>query len=193
MHGYYQPLTMTSLMLDSALGGSPDHLLPYRRTSLILHLANTLLIAGLLYLLFGRFSVAVLVALLFGVHPLTVEPIPWVGERKTLLATFFALWSLLLYVRYAQQRGWLAYAGSMGTLVLALLAKPTVIAVPIVLLLLDYWPLKRLSWRTVIEKIPFIAVAVAFAVITVDLPGPDRFDLDQPAARPEQHPVDLGA
>ena len=88
--GYYQPLSMISLMLDYAGGGRIDHLQPFHRTSLILHLCNAALVILLLYSLFGRLWVAAMVGLLFGVHPLTVEPIPWIGERKTLLAALFA-------------------------------------------------------------------------------------------------------
>ena len=88
VNGYYQPLTMISLMIDYAIGGRQDNLLPFHCTSLILHIANTALIIVLLYLLFGYIWVAVGVGLIFGLHPLTVEPIPWVGERKTLLAAF---------------------------------------------------------------------------------------------------------
>ena len=93
--GYYQPLTMISLMLDYALVGPTDDISQFHRTSLALHVANTALIIVLLYLLFDRAWIAAAVGLLFGMHPLTVEPIPWIGERKTLLAAFFALWSLV--------------------------------------------------------------------------------------------------
>ena len=71
--------------------------------SLPLHIANTALIIVLLYLLFGQIWVAAGVGLLFGVHPLTVEPIPWIGERKTLLAAFFSLWCLVFYVIYTRK------------------------------------------------------------------------------------------
>ena len=111
--GYYQPLTMISLMLDYAMGGRLDNLMPFHRTSLLLHVVNTALVAVLLYALFGRLWSAGVVALLFGVHPLTVEPIPWLGERKTLLAAFFALTSILCYVRWTRQRGALAFVGCL--------------------------------------------------------------------------------
>ena len=111
VHGYYQPLAMISLMIDHARGGTrePDGLRPFHQTSLALHVINTVLIIWLLYLLFGNAIVAAIVGLLFGVHPLTVEAIPWIGERKTLLATFFALWCLICYVRFARKGSWWAY------------------------------------------------------------------------------------
>jgi len=111
VRGYYQPLTMISLMVDCALGGRPDNLRQFHRTSLALHVMNTMLVIVLLYLLFDQAWSAAVVGLLFGLHPLTAEPVPWVGERKTLLAAFFALWCLILYVRYARKSNWRLYGG----------------------------------------------------------------------------------
>ena len=167
VHGYYQPLAMVSLMLDYAIGGRVENLRPFHRTSLILHVANTLLMMALLYALFGRPCVAAGAALLFGVHPLTVEPVPWVGERKTLLAAFFALLCMLAYVRYARRGGRRAYLACVVLYVLALLSKPTSTPLPLVLLLMDFWPLRRLSRRAAMEKVPLLVLGVVFAVITV--------------------------
>jgi len=171
VEGYYQPLAMISLMLDYALGGRENNLLPFHITSLALHIANTALIIILLYLLFGQIWVAAAVGLLFGVHPMTVETIPWVGERKTLLAAFFSLWSLILYV-YPRVTGHKSrvtgfYIGSLITYLLALMSKPTSTPLPVVMLLLDYWPLKRLSWKAILEKMPFFAFGGISAIITV--------------------------
>ena len=164
--GYYQPLTMISLMIDYAISGQTDNLMQFHLTNLILHIANTALIIFLLYQLFGKIWIATGLGLLFGVHPLTVEPISWVCERKTLLAAFFILWSLVLYVRFAQKNNWKTYIGCIVMYVLALLCKPTSTPLPIMLLLMDYWPLKRLSWRTVREKLPFFIIGGISAVIT---------------------------
>ncbi len=165
--GYYQPLTMISLMLDYAMAGSPDNLRPFHYTSLALHVANTLLVIALLYILFGQPWVAAMVGLLFGVHPMTVETIPWIGERKTLLATFFSLWCLFFYVRYARMAGWKCYLACFLLYILALMSKPTSTPLPVVMLLLDYWPLRRLSRRTLLEKIPFFMIGGLSAFITV--------------------------
>jgi len=170
VRGYYQPLAMISLMFDYALGGRENNLLPFHRTSLILHVANTALIIVLLYLLFGQIWVAVGVGLLFGVHPMTVEPIPWVGERKTLLAAFFSLWSLVLYV-YPRVTGHKSrvtgfYIGSLIAYLLALMSKPTSTPLPAAMLLIDYWPLRRLDRRAVFEKIPFFSLGAVSGVIT---------------------------
>ena len=116
---------MISLMADYALGGKSDYLLPFHRTSLALHILNTALLVVLLYMLFKQPWVAAFAGLLFGLHPITVETIPWIGERKTLLAAFFALWSLIFYVRYARTGGQGSYLVCLLMFLLALMSKPT--------------------------------------------------------------------
>jgi tetratricopeptide (TPR) repeat protein len=157
---------MISLMVDCALGGRPDNLRPFHRTSLALHVMNTMLVIVLLYLLFGQAWAAAGVGLLFGLHPLAAEPIPWVGERKTLLAAFFSLWCLILYVRYSHKGGWKLYGGCMMMYVAALMSKPTSTPLPVLMLLMDYWPLGRLKKRAVLEKVPFFVVGGISAIIT---------------------------
>ena len=166
VRGYYQPLTMISLMFDYALGGRPDNLHSFHRTSLTLHVVNTALVIVLLYILFGQVWIATAVGLLFGLHPMTVEPIPWVGERKTLLAAFFALWCLILYVRYARKPNRPLHIGCLVMYVLALMSKPTSTPLPLLMLLMDYWPLRRWKWTTVLEKLPFFVVGGISAIIT---------------------------
>lgn len=165
--GYYQPLAMISLMLDHAMGGRPDNLVPFHVSSLCLHVLNTLLVILLLYALFGNIWPAVIAGLLFGSHPLTVEPIPWISERKTLLASFFALWCMIIYVRYAREpnRKLLMLCGAMY--ILALMSKPTTTPLPVLLLLLDFWPLRRLNQKAFLEKMPLFAVMIVFAFITI--------------------------
>jgi tetratricopeptide (TPR) repeat protein len=167
VRGYYLPLSMTSLMVDHALGGRPGDLGAFHRTNLALHVLSTALLVLLLHRLFGALAPAVVAGLLFGLHPLTVEPVAWVGERKTLLAACFALGSLLAYVQSTRRggRGWTA--GSVACFALALLSKPTVTPLPLLLLLLDAWPLRRLSARAVVEKWPFFALGLASVAITL--------------------------
>lgn len=165
--GYYQPLNMISLMLDCAAGGGGRNLTAFHRTSLILHVLNTLGVMLLLYLLFRHVWAAAIVALLFGVHPMTVEPIPWIGERKTLLAAFFGLACLILYVLYARRRRRWLFVGVALTYVLALMSKPTSTPLPVLMLLMDVWPLKRIRWRCVLEKVPLFILGGISAVITV--------------------------
>ncbi|MEK6674108.1 MAG: tetratricopeptide repeat protein [Planctomycetota bacterium] len=196
VRGYYQPLSMISLMLDHALGGRADRLGPFHRTSLLLHATNAVLVSLLLYLLFGRVIPAAMVALLFGLHPMTIESVAWIAERKTLLAAFFALISLLNYVQYARTKRFSFYVASMMAFLCSLLSKPSATPLPLLLLLLDYWPLGRLtlSNRTatltnraatvrernivplhstslvrtiVLEKLPFLLAAALSAVVTM--------------------------
>lgn len=166
VRGYYQPLTMVSLMVDRFLAGPHESLRVYHRTSLFLHVANTALIAAFLYMLFGRPMIAAGVSLLFGLHPVTVESVCWVAERKTVLATFFALGSLLAYVRHTRDPKRRYYVGCTLTYVLALLSKPTVVPLPAMMLLMDYWPLDRLHRKSVAEKIPLFAIGAVFAIVT---------------------------
>jgi tetratricopeptide (TPR) repeat protein len=166
VNGYYQPLAMISLMLDYAAGGNEKNLRPFHITSLALHTANTALIIVLLYMLFGNIWAAAAAGLLFGVHPMTVEPIPWVGERKTLLAAFFAFWSLIFYVRYSRSGNWKSSVGCFLMYLLALMSKPTSIPLPAVMLSMDYWPLKKISVKSLLEKVPLFILGAIFAVIT---------------------------
>jgi len=165
--GYYQPLSALSVMLDFALGGGPQNLLPFHVTNLLLHVANTVLVCVFLYLHFRRPWRAVLAGLIFGLHPLTMEAVPWLSERKSLLASFFALWSLVLYVPHGQKRDWRFHTGSLVMYILSLFSKPTMTPLPVLMLLMDYWPLRRLNKNAFLEKVPFFIVGWTSAVITI--------------------------
>ncbi len=165
VQGYYHPLAMVSLMLDHAAGARDGHLLPIHRTSLALHALNAALVVLLLYQLLHNAWIAGLVGLLFAVHPLTVESVAWLAERKVVLATFFFLLALLSYVAYTRGRRW-AYAACLVAFLLGLLAKPTIVPLPVLLLVLDYWPLRRLSRRVLVEKLPLFVLSLAFGIIT---------------------------
>jgi len=165
--GYYLPLSMTSLMVDVALGGRAADLTAFHRTGLVLHALDAALILLILYRLFGALIPAAIVALLFGLHPLTVEPVAWIGERKTLLATFFALACILAYLEHLRRGGHGWRVASLVLYVLALLSKPTVVMLPLLLLLIDTWPLRRLRWEALQEKWPFFLLSLVSGVITV--------------------------
>ena len=165
--GYYLPLSMTSLMVDVALGGRAADLTAFHRTGLILHALDAVLILLILYHLFGALVPAAIVALLFGLHPLTVEPVAWIGERKTLLATFFALACILTYLEHVRRGGHWWRLAAFTLYLLALLSKPTVVMLPLLLLLIDAWPLRRLRWDAVREKWPFFLLSLVSGVITI--------------------------
>jgi protein O-mannosyl-transferase len=164
--GYYQPLTMISLMLDYAVTHQTDDLSQYHRTNLIIHITNTILIIVLLYILFGNPYIAAIVGLLFGLHPLTVEAVAWTTERKTLLAAFFGLWCMVFYILFAHRHKYGFYITCLLMYILSLMSKPTGILLPICLLFLDYWPLNRFSKKTIFEKILFFAITIISSIIS---------------------------
>ena len=166
--GNWHPLTWLSHMLDVQLFGfnpAGHHL-----TSLVLHLANTLLLLTVFQRLTGAFGRSLCVALFFALHPLHVESVAWVAERKDLLSTLFGLLAILGYLRYVRLPGWRQYLVVFCCLLCGLLAKPMVVTVPLVLLLLDFWPLQRFSGsgsgKLLREKIPLFGLSAASAVVT---------------------------
>jgi Flp pilus assembly protein TadD len=173
VNGYYQPLSLLSMMLDFLDPTAASSLMPFHRTTLVLHLVNVALVVGLLFTLFGNWVTAALLGVLYGLHPVNADAVLWIAERKTVLSTCFALSSLLVYVSYTRQinpagRGdWRRYGASLLLYVCALLSKPTALPVVALLLILDYWPLKRLGWGTLLEKLPFLTVGIIAAGVAV--------------------------
>ena len=167
--GNWHPLTWVSHMLDCEifnLDPGAHHLI-----SALFHAVNSALLFVLLWRLTGKPRAAAFVAALFAWHPLHVESVAWISERKDVLSTFFALLSLLNYGKYVQEKHWPGYGLALLFFVLGLLAKPMLVTLPCVLLLLDYWPLKRFSlnafpWRLLFEKTPFFLFAAVSCVLT---------------------------
>lgn len=167
----WHPLTWISHMLDRSLFGtraSGPH-----AANLLLHIANTILLFAVLRRMTGFVWRSAFVAALFAVHPLHVESVAWVAERKDVLSTLFWMLTMLAYVRYTERPGIGKYALVAGLFALGLMAKPMLVTLPFVLLLMDYWPLRRISrdkgWpfgRLVLEKIPLIALSAASSVVT---------------------------
>jgi tetratricopeptide (TPR) repeat protein len=137
------PLTWWSLMLDSTLFGIGP--MGYHITNVVLHVANTLLLLATLVTATSNRPRSAFVAALFAIHPLHVESVAWVAERKDVLSIFFGLLSLWAYVGYAQKGKTWRLLGSFLLFLCSLLSKPTLVSLPFVFLLLDYWPLARLS------------------------------------------------
>jgi hypothetical protein len=139
--GHWHPLTWLSFMLDYKLYGlNPSG---YHLTNLFLHVINTLL----LFLLFTGMTQAVwqsaAVAALFAIHPLHVESVAWVVERKDVLSTLFFISAMISYVSYVKRPKAQLYMMTLLLFILGLMCKPMLVTLPFVLLLLDYWPLKR--------------------------------------------------
>jgi protein O-mannosyl-transferase len=153
------PFTWLSLMLDTNLyHGRPGG---YHVTNALLHAVNTVLLFVALLMATGARGKSAVVAALFALHPLHVESVAWVAERKDVLSTLFGFLSIAAYVRYATRGGWKWLAASVGFLVGSLLSKQTLVTLPFVLLLLDYWPLGRLRLATAGLANPAKAIASA--------------------------------
>jgi protein O-mannosyl-transferase len=177
----WHPLTWISHALDCSL----FRLNPagHHFTSVLLHAVNVVLLYLLLMWATGRFGPSLFVAMLFALHPINVESVAWVAERKNLLCTTFFLLTLWAYGWYARKPGWKRYLAVAASFAAGLASKPMVITLPLVLLLLDYWPLNRVAgadnsrnpavsqrfaWsRLVLEKLPLLLLSFASALITM--------------------------
>ena len=172
----WHPLTWLSHALDCRLYGlapAGHHL-----TSLLLHAANAVLFFLLLNHLTRTLWSSAFVAAMFALHPLRVESVVWVSERKDVLSTFFWMLTVGAYARYADKLKSQAsnskffYALALLFFILGLMSKPMLVTLPFVLLLLDFWPLGRwkfgpeFSWRPVVEKIPFFVLAAGSSLVT---------------------------
>jgi len=172
----WHPVTMLTHCLDCQLFG----LQPWwpHLVNALLHAANTLLLFHLLKRMTGAVWRAAAVAALFALHPLHVESVAWVAERKDVLSTLFWFLTTWAYVRYAENlKSQISnfkffYALALLFFALGLMSKPMLVTLPFALLLLDYWPLGRLkfgpgfSWRLCVEKIPFLAMSAGLCVVT---------------------------
>ncbi len=138
---YIHPLTWMSHMLDCSLYGM--HPWGHHLTNLLFHSAASVLLFWALRLLTGAFWPSAMVAALFAVHPLHVESVAWVAERKDVLSAVFWMLALGAYGLYARRGGVLRYAAVAAAFILGLMSKPMVVTLPFVLLLLDYWPLEQ--------------------------------------------------
>ena len=176
---FWLPLTWISLMLDVSLFGldpGAQHLV-----NVAIHGANSLLVYALALALLRHWLASLLIAFLFAIHPLHVESVAWITERKDVLSGFFFLLSVLAYLWYAARPSAGRYVAVVCGFVLALLAKPMAVTLPAVLLLLDYWPLRRLSaapslrwsgrfprWVDLgLEKAPLFALSLACGLVTL--------------------------
>ena len=166
----WHPLTWLSLMLDCELFGVQPG--PLHIVNVLFHIANTLL----LFIVFNRMTKALwqsaFIAAMFALHPLHVESVAWIAERKDVLSTLLGLLTMLAYVRYVERSSAGRYILAIVFFALGLLAKPMLVTLPFVLLLLDYWPLGRFEnskfsiCNSIIEKLPFFFLSILSSVIT---------------------------
>ena len=177
----WHPLTLISHRLDYLVFGlnpAGHHL-----TSILLHSINTFLVFRLVCLISsgtgeGRAALganaliaALVTSLLFGLHPLRVESVAWVSERKDLLCAFFFLLSIISYLKYRERERCVFYIASLLAFALSLLSKPMAVSLPIVLILIDFYPLNLLlgtgRGRVLFEKLPFFALSIAISITAV--------------------------
>ena len=163
----WHPLTWLSHMLDCQLfdlRAGAHHL-----TNLLFHIANTLLLFAVLKRMSGALWRSAFVAVVFALHPLHVESVAWISERKDVLSTFFWMLTMWAYVLYTERQNAARYLLTLLFFALGLMAKQMLVTLPFVLLLLDYWPLGRLQrpvLHVVAEKLPFFAFSAVSSAIT---------------------------
>lgn len=179
---HWHPLTWLSHMLDYELFGLNPGM--HHLTSLLFHIAATALLFLSFQLMTGQLTESAFFAALFAVHPLHVESVAWVAERKDVLSTFFWMLTMYLYARYAKKPAASTYVMVCIVFALGLMAKPMLVTLPFVLLLLDYWPLNRIRFgkkavsaqnlhepssmkNLIIEKLPLFFLSAISSVITV--------------------------
>ncbi len=186
----WYPLTWISLQIDASIWGV-GRPFGFHLTNLILHIADTLLLFWVLTRMTGRLGRSALVAGLFALHPLHVESVAWITERKDVLSALFWMLALAAYVWYAERPHWAKYLLVASAFAFGLLAKSMLVTLPCVLFLLDFWPLRRyppqtrrdgvadsplsagfrpapVSWRRLIaEKIPLFLLAAASTAVTI--------------------------
>jgi protein O-mannosyl-transferase len=179
--GNWHPLTWLSHVLDYQL--FHQNATGHHFTSLLIHASNAVLLFLLLIYATGRVGSSWFVAALFALHPINVESVAWVAERKNVLSTFFFVAALVAYCWYARKSDWRRYLVFTGLFVFGLMSKPMVITLPFVLLLLDYWPLGRIQGfpagvpsvpqaplsRLLVEKLPLLVFSAASAAITMQV------------------------
>jgi protein O-mannosyl-transferase len=172
--GYWIPLTWLSHILDVEFHGfasGPPHVM-----NVLIHVLNTVLLFGLFRRMTHALWQSAFAAALFAVHPLHVESVAWVAERKDVLSTLLWILTVWAYTAYVRLPNWRRYVAIVVAFALALMAKPMVLTLPFLLLLLDVWPLQRIrieadGWklwrRLVLEKVPLLALTIAAGLVTV--------------------------
>ena len=164
--GNYHPLTMLSLALNYRMSGMDPA--SYHWLNLLFHLANTALVFVFLRRLTkDKFWTVAATALFFGIHPMHVESVAWISERKDVLYTFFYLIALILYLRYLETKRWLWLVPVFFAFVLSAASKPAAIVLPLMLLSLDWYRRRKFTVLSLLEKVPFVIVSAVGAYTTL--------------------------
>jgi tetratricopeptide (TPR) repeat protein len=169
----WHPLTWISYLVDAQLFGMNAG--GFHLVNVLLHTASVVLLFLALFRMTARPWRCAVVAAVFALHPLHVESVAWVAERKDVLSTFLEMLALLLYAKYAEHPTMKRYLLVAAIFAGSLMAKPMLVTFPVILLLLDFWPLRRIEWplqwpgdrRVVLEKVPLLAISMAASVLTL--------------------------
>jgi protein O-mannosyl-transferase len=186
--GFWHPITWLSLMLDAQIYGSWAG--GYHLTNLLLHLASSIMLFMIFHRITGSFWRSGFVASMFAIHPLHVESVAWIGERKDVLSAFLGMLTIYAYVCYVENQSVKRYLLVFVLFFLGLMSKPMLVTLPFVLMLLDYWPLDRISFRfrygdviatdkksfmtakkasvrrVILEKVPLLILIVPISMVT---------------------------
>ncbi len=164
--GNYHPVTLFSFAFDYHLFQMNPH--GYHYHNLVLHLVNTVLVYFFCYHLFTKnTTVASIVALLFAIHPMHVESVAWISERKDLLYTLYYLLALISYIYYCKRKKIGYFLLSLLFFVISLLSKAQAVTLPLVLFLIDYYLSGKFTVRTLLEKVPFFLLALAGGIVAI--------------------------
>ena len=165
--GNYHPITMLTYCFEySKYKLNPK---PYHVTNLVIHIFNTLLVVLFIWLLTQQQWVAFITAMLFAIHPMHVESVAWVSERKDVLYTFFSLAALCTYIIYLKKDDlkWRYYTFTLVLFILALLSKAMAVSVPITFFAVDYFLGRKFNTKVIIEKAPFILLSLIIGVVAI--------------------------
>jgi Tetratricopeptide repeat. len=161
--GTYCPLTIVSYAIEYHFFGAQPFI--YHLTNYVLHILVTLSVLVFMYSMGTGILVAGIVSLLFGIHPLHVESVAWIAERKDVLYALFYILAMQFYLWYLKKNNAYYYIISLLLSVLSCLAKPMAVTIPLILFLIDYFNNRKFSLKILIEKIPFFAVALIVGLI----------------------------
>jgi Tfp pilus assembly protein PilF len=164
----YHPVTMLSLAINHHF--SKLNPTSYFLTNIIFHLLNTLLVFIFIYLLTKKkFWIALFSALFFGIHPMHVESVAWISERKDVLYAFFFLLSLISYIKYLDSKKIGLVFLCIIFFILSCLSKAMGVVLPLVLILIDLYYPRKFTWKTLVEKIPFFAVSIWAGMMAINI------------------------
>ena len=171
--GNYHPLSMISLSVDYAIGGEDKNgnINPFmfHLTNLILHLLISILVFFFTLLLLKNFNVALITAILFSVHTLHVESVAWISERKDVLYAFFFIASLVSYVKFVDTKKYLWYGVALFLFLLSLFSKGQAVSLAVTIIIIDWFRNRKLlDIKLILEKIPFLALAIFFGLIAIN-------------------------